>query len=734
MLRQIHRWPGLVAAVLVLVLALSGAALSVYPSLERLSAPQAESTLSVADLAERVRAAHPGLEQIRRSPSGRVVAWWFEDGKPGAAVIDPATGADLGNPDPLPGLRWLTDLHRSLLLGDTGRIIAALGAGAMLVLTLSGAAMVARRMGGWRRWFGRSRGAWPGRIHVDLARFALGGLLLSALTALWMSASTFSLLPEGAADPAPANATAGLPRRALAQIPLFADTPAHALRELSFPAANDPTDVFTLTTAGGTALVDPGSGVVLSSARPDVWARISEIVVMLHTGRGAAVLGLILGVMALVVPVLGATGLWVWLAARRLGAGIRGNAAAGEADTVLLVASEGGSTWGFAHSLQAALRQAGHRVHSAPLGQFDPARYRQARRFLILAATYGDGAAPASARGALARLQALQGAPAAPFAILGFGDRSFPDYCAFASQLRGAALRAGWAELMAMDMVDRQSAQDFARWGRALGKVLGHPLELVHLPARPETATLRLLSRRDYGAEVQAPTAILRFALPHIGLWQRLAGRGFARFKAGDLLGIIPEGSTVPRYYSLASSAQDGFVEICVRRQPGGLCSGQLTQLQAGATIAAFLRRNPDFRPAKGAAPVLLIGAGTGVGPLAGFIRANRRRPMHLFFGARNPDSDLLYGDELQAWQREGRLTTLSTAYSRHGQPQYVQDRLRAEAPRVAGLIAAGAQVMVCGGREMAAAVREALGAILAGSGKSVAMLKAEGRYAEDIY
>jgi sulfite reductase (NADPH) flavoprotein alpha-component len=50
--------------------------------------------------------------------------------------------------------------------------------------------------------------------------------------------------------------------------------------------------------------------------------------------------------------------------------------------------------------------------------------------------------------------------------------------------------------------------------------------------------------------------AILRFALPKASLWQRLTGQGLARFEAGDLLGILPEGSAVPRFYSLASGSR----------------------------------------------------------------------------------------------------------------------------------------------------------------------------------
>ena len=197
MIRAFHRWPGLLALALVTVLALSGAALSVFPTAERLTAPQAAAGLTVATLAERIRAAYPGIEQIRRAPSGRVTAYWFDQGVPGAAVIDPVTGQGVASADPGQTERWLTNLHRSLFLGDGGRIAMAAGAAAMLVLTLSGAMMVARRAGGWRHWFARVRGPLAARLHVEIARIAVLGLVLSSATALWMTASTFDLLPGG---------------------------------------------------------------------------------------------------------------------------------------------------------------------------------------------------------------------------------------------------------------------------------------------------------------------------------------------------------------------------------------------------------------------------------------------------------------------------------------------------------------------------------------------------------
>ena len=735
MLRAVHRWPGLLAALLLMVLALSGVALSVFPAAERLSAPQAATTQTIADLAIRVQATYPGVEQIRRAPSGRITAYWFDHGQPGAAVIDPATGQGVASADPNQWQRWLTNLHRSLFLGDAGRLAMAAGAAAMLAISVSGIFLVARRAGGWRRWFAPLRGPLAGRLHVEIARFAVLGLLLSSATALWMTASTFDLLPDGASPPAIPTQVSSRTGVALADLALLGEMPVAQLRELSFPYPDDATDVFTLKTDQGIGYLDQGTGALLAWSNPGLWERVSETIYMLHTGQGAAVLGLVLGLMALGAPAMAASGAIVWIAGRRGRPRIRHNAAAARAETIVLVGSEGGTTWGFAATLHAALHEAGQSVHVAPMSAFAPQRYAQAKRILLLAATYGDGAAPASARGFLDRLDRLPAPPRAPLAVLGFGDRGFPTYCGYAERVAEAAQAKGWEMLVPYDTVDRQSPQDFARWGIALGAAMGLDLHLSHCPVQPASLPLTLVARRDYGARVQAPTAILRFALPRASLWQRLTGRDFGRFAPGDLLGVLPHGSDVPRFYSLASGRGDGFVEIAVKKHPGGLCSGQLTALEPGDSVQAFIRRNPDFRPARGRTPLILIGAGTGIGPLAGFIRNNGgHRPIHLFFGMRHPDSDFLYDRELAGWKEDGHLTRLVPAVSRGAKRTYVQDAVRREGPEIAGLIRQGAKVMVCGGREMAAGVAAALAEVLASVGTSPAMLKAEGRYVEDVY
>ncbi len=736
MLRSIHKSVGLSFALLLMVLAASGAVLSVIPAWETMEAVSSPAnSVSVAKLAGQVAGTYPGVEQLKRLPSGQLVAFSFTNGSPVAQVVDPSSGKPVADYAPSAFKRWTTILHRSLFLGDGGRLAAVAGALAMLFLTLSGLQMTARRMGGWRRSLGRARGDGRQRLHVDLGRLAAIGLVLSTVTALYMTFTTFGLFPNVRAPALDFPAvTIGGPALPVDQNASLRGIDLSQLRALTFPNPETPNDLFHLTTTTGEGYIDPTTGAMLVWQDHAVARKIYAFISMLHTGRGLWWLGLLLGFSTVGAVVLAVSGGAVWWNRRQAHLPIAGNASIKNADTVILVGSEGGGTWGFARTLHGALLVKGHKVHTAAMDSI--ARpYPAARRMFVLTATYGDGAAPATAGMFLKRLDALAGPPAFPVAVLGFGDRQFPKFCRFALDVETALAGKGWASLMPLVTIDRQSAQEFARWGETLSAVMGEDLVLAHAPVRPRTHTLTLTERADYGEGVQAPTSVLRFALPKSGMFSRVIGRGGPRFAAGDLLAVSPPDDAAPRYYSLASSTRDGFVEICVRKQPGGVCSGFLHGLQPGDRIEAFVKANPSYRPVCGRRPVILIGAGAGIAPLVGFIRANSgRRPMHLYFGGRDPASDFLYRREIACWLKDRRLTSLITAFSRVKGGGYVQDRLLMDADRLRTLVADGAQIMVCGGRGMAAGVMEAMAKVLAPAGVTPAVLKAEGRYAEDVY
>ncbi|MGK7865598.1 PepSY domain-containing protein [Falsiroseomonas sp. E2-1-a4] len=231
---------------------------------------------------------HAEVERIVRTASGSVIAYYFEADLPSAELVDPLTGQAIRPHEPSNLTRTITNLHRSYLMGDAGRVAAGLGAAAMLVLCVSGAMLLAARLGGWAAILRPSRGTPTQRPHCELGRFALIGLTLSALTGCWMSLATFGVLPDGAAaEVAALVQPSGAARLPPGQLAALQGVDLSALRELTFPYRNDLTDSYTLTTALGTAHVDAATGQVLNLTPNGVARQVHETIVMLHTGRGA---------------------------------------------------------------------------------------------------------------------------------------------------------------------------------------------------------------------------------------------------------------------------------------------------------------------------------------------------------------------------------------------------------------------------------------------------------------
>ncbi|UCU97387.1 PepSY domain-containing protein [Acidovorax radicis] len=732
--KAIHRWLGLTIGTLAVVLGITGAILAIDPVQQAWQAPAAPGNFPVATLVERVARSVPNAEEIRRLPSGAIVVFSFAGDQPQASYVDPADGHVLGawQASALP--RWVKNLHRSLLLGDAGRWGAAGTALTVGLLCVSALVLLLRRMGGWRRLAARVRGSLAQRIHVVTGRVVLAILCITSLTALTMSASTLGLVTlDPRTEPEVFSVVTGKPDMPGAQLTTLQNLQVQDLRKLSLPGATDPEDTWKVVAAQGQGWIDRTSGQMLAWQDAPLAQRIYDWAVVLHTGEAAWPWAVVLGLAGASVLLFWLSGVVIWWRARRQAPHIIGNTPMAQADVLIFVASEGGSTWGFAQTLQDAFVQGGHRVHTSALENFRTTA--ATRQVFVLAATYGEGQAPAHASHALEHIAKLN-ASAVPVTVLGFGDRQFPAFCAFAKALDQTLRAQGWPTLLPVECIHQQSGQQFARWGDALAQALGEPLVLEHVPRLPATVALTLVARQDYSGVTGQASAIMRFAWPAQGLDARLRGHGLARFAAGDLVGVVPPGSAVPRYYSLASGWEDGFVEICVRQMSGGLCSTHLLGLQMGDSISAFIRSNPGFALPRSRRPVLLIGAGTGVAPLAGFIRRNdRRSPMHLYFGGRDPARDFYFGPDIQRWLAEGRLATLQTAFSRVPDGGgYVQDALRRDAERVRDLVAQGAIVRVCGSRAMAQGVAEALDSVLAPLDWSVSALKAKERYAEDVF
>jgi sulfite reductase (NADPH) flavoprotein alpha-component len=213
-----------------------------------------------------------------------------------------------------------------------------------------------------------------------------------------------------------------------------------------------------------------------------------------------------------------------------------------------------------------------------------------------------------------------------------------------------------------------------------------------------------------------------------------------------------------PRLYSIASSLEaapdEAHLTVATVRYPlhgrerGGVATGYLAGLDDDATLPIYIQPSAHFHLPDDDAPIIMIGAGTGVAPYRAFMQEREAHGAEgrswLFFGERNFRSDFLYQVEWQELLASKVLTRMDVAFSRDGAAKvYVQDRLRREGRDVYAWLEDGASVYVCGDASaMAPAVKAALIDIIAehgghgqeAAGEYLAALQRDGRYRLDVY
>jgi|TARA_R100000501_G_C2630870_1_gene126520 sulfite reductase (NADPH) flavoprotein alpha-component len=214
-----------------------------------------------------------------------------------------------------------------------------------------------------------------------------------------------------------------------------------------------------------------------------------------------------------------------------------------------------------------------------------------------------------------------------------------------------------------------------------------------------------------------------------------------------------------PRLYSLASSLAAAPDEAHLTVAPvrydlhdearSGVASGLLAdRAQPDTILPVYIQSNPHFRLPDDDAPIIMIGAGTGVAPYRAFLQEREVRGAGerswLFFGERNFRTDFLYQTEWQTWLKDGTLGRMDVAFSRDSKERiYVQHRMKEKSRDVFAWLEEGAHIYVCGdAANLAPDVHEALIDIVASEARTgreaaedyVRSLQAHHRYQRDVY
>lgn len=633
--------------------------------------------------------------------------------------INPITGKKIGElKEKAPLFKFATSLHRSLFLKSTGRLLVGFVSFLLFLITLSGIILIIKRQGSIRQFLAKV--TWENfnqYFHVILGRWFLIPILIITITGVYLSIEKFNLLPkEKITHDIDFEKISESPKQSISSFDIFKSTKLSEVKKIEFPFSPDVEDYFLLQLKSKELTVNQITGEVLSEVTYPFTKLASYYSLILHTGQGSIIWSLVLLLASAVMLFFIYSG-FAMTFERRKGK-TKNKYQKNECEYVILVGSENGSTKRFAKMLYQALLLSDKKVYVANMNAYT--NYPKMKYMLVLAATYGDGDAPANATKFLKLLtNTTVNTHSFSHAVVAFGSLSYAKYCQFGKDVQQLLmLKDNTDTLLPLHMVNNKSFESFSEWTSALATKIDTELLLDKkiITSRKKTNSFVLKERQEIKGNTDE-TFLLSFE-----------GVG-KKFTSGDLLGIYPNQETHERLYSIANI--NDRILLSVKKHEYGVCSNYLYNLQIGDCIDAYVEKNISFHFPKKATKVIMIATGTGIAPFLGMLQNTGSTVVDLYFGLRNKESLTLYEKVLL----KEKLSNLHLAFSREATEKvYVQDLILSHIEEVLSDLESGTVLMICGSIAMQNAVFSILEEGLQKRGKTLSFYEKRKQILVDCY
>ncbi|MCF2488614.1 PepSY domain-containing protein [Dyadobacter sp. CY347] len=646
------------------------------------------------------------------------------EGKKLQAYIDPQTGAILGYPTPKSEFfEWVTALHRSLFIHETGRFFIGLTAFLLLLITISGTMLIIQRQRGLKRFFTRIvRDNFAQFYHVVLGRLSLIPIFIIALSGTYLSLARFGLIeaPKTSAE-VDFDAIKSEPVKNPADFEIFKKVSLSEVQTIEFPFSEDPEDYYTLKLADREITVNQINGDILSEVKYPTAAMLTELNLDLHTGRTNAVWAIVLAIASGNILFFIYSGFAMTF--RRRANRVKNKYKADESEFVILVGSENGSTFGFANAIHKQLIAGGKSAYVTELNNYKV--FPKASNIIVMAATYGLGNPPTNAANFAAHLEKHKQPRPVRYSVVGFGSHGYPDFCKFAFEVDNLFANQDWAiPALEIHTVNDKSPDEFSQWAASWSQQVG-----VALTVSADSLTTR-------HEPMQKLTVVHKTTVSAAGeaFLISFEANDHTDFTSGDLLAIYPANDHRERLYSIGKVGNN--IQLSVKLHDRGLGSDYLYKLNPGSGIRARIVGNQHFHFPEGASSVIMISNGTGIAPFLGMIdQQNAQVDCRLYCGFRDEASFSLYRNAIHKNLKDRKLDSLQIAYSREGAREYVKDLLARDEALVADTLAGNGVIMLCGSLAMQNNVIALLDQICQSRlGKNISYYQSHGKVLMDCY
>ncbi|WP_348824169.1 PepSY domain-containing protein [Flavobacterium aestuarii] len=638
------------------------------------------------------------------------------------AYIDPRTGKILGEPiKKSEFIQWITGLHRSLFLHETGRFFVGLISFILVLISISGFILILKRQRGLRNFFSKIvKEYFAQYYHVVLGRLALIPILIIAVTGTYLTLEKFNFFIPKTDSKEQIESVKSAPiadKTSIFKSTLLAD-----VEKIEFPFSDDPEEYYIITLKDREIEVNQFTGAVVSEKVSPTTTLLSNLSLDLHTGRTNAIWAFILGLASLNILFFIYSGFAMTF--KRRASRIKNKFKAEESKFILLVGSENGSSLRFANAILKQLTDSGEKAHIAQLNNYTV--YPKAEHLLIFTSTYGLGDAPSNADKFESLLIKYNQQQKINYTVIGFGSKSYPDFCGYAKQIDLLLSNQDWAHrLIDLQTVNDKSAEEFVEWVKQWNHKTGFQLATTpslynHIPKDLEK--LMVLEKTTVSENEQTFLLTLRAGMR-------------SKFTSGDLLAIYPANDNRERLYSIGNS--NGNIQLAVKLHPSGLGSGFLYNLSVGDAIKARIINNHAFHFPRKAKKIALISNGTGIAPFLGMIEQNKKKSeIHLYSGFRQKtEITSRYEAFASEMIQKQQLRNISLAFSREQNHHYVMDLIKRDEDFFADLLASGGTIMICGALKMQFDVENVLDAIcLAKNNATLSNYTSKGQILTDCY
>ncbi|APZ48201.1 FAD-binding oxidoreductase [Polaribacter reichenbachii] len=625
-----------------------------------------------------------------------------KEGKSETFYINPKTGEKVGDIiEKAPIFEFATNLHRSLFLKSTGRFLIGFVSFLLLLIAISGVVLIAKRQGGFLKIFSKIvKEDFNQYYHIILGRYFLIPIIIITITGVYLSLEKFSLLPKDKnihqQNLAFNNEASKLKTT---DFDFFQKTKLADVTSLEFPFSSDEEDYFYVKTVDNELAIHQFNGQIVSNKKQSLTSLGSYYSLILHTGQGSILWSIVLLLACFTILFFIFSGFSLTLKRRKNTSVIKNKFYKDEAEFIILVGSETGSTYNFATVFYKALLTSNKTAFISDLNSYTT--YKKAKNIIVFTATYGDGEAPVNATKFINKFNQIIQKNTIQFSVIGFGSTDYQAYCKFAILVHSTMqLHKKFVPVLPIFKIDNQSFSAFENWLKEWNSYYRLNLHINKEDLdknKPKEQIFRVINK----TELNCDNTFLIELKPSKKL----------KFTSGDLLSITPKNENKNRLYSIAKV--NGNILLSIKKHEFGVCSNYLKFVNKNDKIVASIVKNDSFHFPDKAKEIILIANGTGIAPFLGMISKNSKKKIHLFWGGRTKESLKIYQNKIEHAIENKSLTSFHSAFSQEQKEKfYVQDLLTNHSELIAKTLRNGDEILICGSLAMQRGVISALNTI----------------------